>query len=195
MTSTQFYRITTFVLLGIVLFLVNCQGEKEIIKVPVRIEVPIPGIEGRTDTVFVPTPYRVEVPKETDTHLEAYLATKDSLERLRLYLDAITIREYQNEFEDDTIRIDTWSRVRGELLAQSSEYYIKPRTIAFDTVIDVQIPRYNQFYLAGGIRSTFPIETPVGVLKGVFVNKNNNMLGLEAGTDRSFGVFYGLKFN
>jgi len=195
MTSTQFYRTTTIISIIIILFLVNCQGEKDIIKVPVRIEVPIPGIEGRTDTIYVPKPILVEVPKETDTHLEAYLATKDSLERLRLYLDAITVREYRNEFEDDTIRINTWSRVRGELLAQSNEYFIKPRTIVFDTVIDVQIPRYNQFYLAGGIRSQFPIETPVAVLKGVFINKNNNMLGLEAGTDGSWGAFYGIKFN
>lgn len=50
------------------------------------------------------------------------------------------------------------------------------------------------FNLSGGIRTSFPIETPVGVLKGTFINKRDRMFGIEAGTDKSFGVFYGEKF-
>jgi len=195
MTSTQFYRITTIISIVIILFLLNCQGEKDIIKVPVRIEVPIPGVEGKTDTIYVPKPILVEAPKETDTHLEAYLATKDSLERLRLYLDAITIREYRNEFEDDTIKIDTWSRVRGELLAQSNEYYIKPRTIAFDTVIDVQIPQFNELFLYGGGKYSF-IDKSMGFeAKLIFKNKKNNLLSIGIDSDGMVSGGYGFKIN
>jgi hypothetical protein len=193
MTSTQFYRTTTIISIIIILFLVNCQGEKEIIKVPVRIEVPIPAIEGKTDTIYVPKPILVEVPKETDTHLEAYLATKDSLERLRLYLDAITVREYRNEFEDDTIKIDTWSRVRGELLAQSNEYFIKPRTIAFDTVIDVAVPRFNELFLYGGGKYSF-IDKSMGFeLKLILKNKKNNLLSIGIDSDGMVSGGYGFK--
>jgi hypothetical protein len=195
MTSTQFYRTTTIISIIIILFLVNCQGEKDVIKVPVRIEVPIPAIEGRTDTIYVPKPILVEVPKETDTHLKAYLATKDSLERLRLYLDAITVREYRNEFEDDTIRIDTWSRVRGELLAQSNEYFIKPRTITFDTVIDVQIPQFNELFLYGGGKYSF-IDKSMGFeLKLILKNKKNNLLSIGIDSDGMVSGGYGFKIN
>jgi len=195
MTSTQFYRTTTIISIIIILFLVNCQREKEIIKVPVRIEVPIPGVEGKTDTIYVPKPILVEVPKETDTHLDAYLATRDSLERLRLYLDAITIREYRNEFEDDTIRIDTWSRVRGELLAQSNEYFIKPRTITFDTVIDVQIPQFNELFLYGGGKYSF-IDKSMGFeLKLILKNKKNNLLSIGIDSDGMVSGGYGFKIN
>ncbi len=195
MNNLNFWQIATFVCIIIILFLVQCDREKEIVEVPVRIEVPVPGIDGKTDTIYKPVPIRVEVPERgMNDLLDKYASTLDSLERLKMFIDAITVREYNNTFEDDTIKISTFSEVRGELLKQSNEYYIKPRTIVVDTVIDVQIPRSNSFYLAGGVRSSFPIETPVGVLKGVFINKKNNMLGLEAGTDGSFGVFYGIRF-
>jgi len=198
MTSAQFYRTTTIISIIIILFLVNCQGEKET-KV---ITVTIPEKSGSFDFRDNPAPVTKEQPGKhpkpeiireqviDSSYYFAYISLQDSIERQKMFEDAIMIRQYFERFEDENQKIDVYTDVRGSMLSQKVDYTI----FETQTDVEVEIPRYNQFYLSGGIRSTFPIETPVAVLKGVFINKNNRMLGLEAGTDKSFGVFYGIKF-
>jgi hypothetical protein len=196
MTSTNFYRITTIISIIIILFLVNCQGERDVIKVPVRIEVPIPTIKGKTDTIYKPVPYRIEVPNPVnDSLLIQYTATKDSLERLRMFVWAITVREYQTEFEDENIKIDTYSRVRGELLAQSNEYFIKPRTITVDTTLEVSVPRFNALYLYGGAKYSLIDKSAGFEAKLILINKKNNLLSVGLDTQGFFSAGLGFKLN
>jgi len=195
MNNINFWRISTFICIVIILFLTDCNRQKEFIEVPINMEVPVPGIAAETDTIYKPRPIRIEVPEPgMNELLDKYAATMDSLERLKLYVDAITIRDYNNTFDDDTITIHTYSKVRGDLLEQSNKYFVKPRTISLDTTIEVKKPRFNSFYLLGGVSSHYPIKTPVASLKAMFLNKNDRVFGLEAGTDASFGIFYGVKF-
>jgi hypothetical protein len=196
MTSTNFYRITTIISIVIILFLVNCQRERDVIKVPVRIEVPIPAIKGKTDTIYKPVPYRIEVPTPVnDSLLIQYTATKDSLERLRMFVWAITVREYQTEFEDENIKIDTYSRVRGELLAQSNDYFIKPRTITVDTTLEVSVPRFNALYLYGGAKYSLIDKSAGFEAKLVLINKKNNLLSVGLDTQGFFSAGLGFKLN
>jgi len=188
------FKYTTAICLIIIFFLLQCEGEKEIIEVPVRIEVPVPGIAGKTDTIYIPKPVRVEVPeKGMDKLLDAYSATQDSLERLKMFVDAITVREYSNTFEDDTIKIDTWSKVRGELLAQSNEYFIKPRTIQLDTVIEIQKPAFNALFLYGGTKYHFGTQSVAFEAKLIFKNKRDNLLSIGVDSDGYISGGYGFK--
>jgi hypothetical protein len=196
MTSTNFYRITTIISIVIILFLVNCQRERDVIKVPVRIEVPIPAIKSKTDTIYKPVPYRIVSPNPVnDSLLIHYTATKDSLERLRMFVWAITVREYQTEFEDENIKIDTYSRVRGELLAQSNDYFIKPRTIIVDTTLEVSVPRFNALYLYGGAKYSLIDKSAGFEAKLVLINKKNNLLSVGLDTQGYFSAGLGFKLN
>ena len=185
-----FYQITTAICVIIIFFLVQCEGEKEIIEVPVRIEVPIPGIAGKTDTIYIPKPVRVEVPT-IDKQKEFILM--DSIGKLNAYIDATTVREYSNTFEDDTIKIDTWSRVRGELLAQSNDYFIKPRTIQLDTVIEIQKPAFNALFLYGGTKYHFGTQSVAFEAKLMFNNKRDNLLSIGIDSDGYISAGYGFK--
>jgi len=190
----HFFKYTTAICIAIILFLTQCEGKKEIIEVPVRIEVPVPAIKGKTDTIYFPKPILVEVPEQgMDELLDAYSASIDSLERLKMYIDAITVREYNNTFEDDTIKIDTWSKVRGELLSQSNEYFIKPRTIQLDTVIEIQKPAFNALFFYGGTKYHFGTQSVAFEAKLMFKNKRNNLLSIGVDSDGYISAGYGFK--
>lgn len=190
--NIEYWKISTIVLTIIILFLTQC--EREVVEVPVKIEVPVPAVKGKTDTIYIPKPVYVEVPeKGMNELLDKYASTMDSLERLKMYIDAITVREYNNTFENDTIKIDTWSRVRGELLAQSNDYFIKPYTIALDTVIEVQKPRFNALFLYGGIKSSIDFKTPAFEAKLIFKNKKDNLLSIGIDTKGNVSGGYGFK--
>ncbi len=190
MKPLTFWKISTAVCIVIILFLTQCEGKKEIVEVPVRIEVPVLGVAGKTDTIYVPKPVMVEVPTPDR---EREFTLMDSIEKILAYKDAVTIREYENTFEDDTIKIDTWSRVRGELLAQSNDYFIKPRTIQLDTVIQIQKPAFNELYLLGGVKYHLNTQSVGFEAKLIFKNKKNNLLSLGVDTNGVISGGYGIK--
>jgi len=99
--------IVTFAI-GMLLMYFLTKGEDEIVEVPVKIDVPIPVVEVQHDTVFMPAE-TIQLPGEVkiDTeYYEKWKTLKDSVSRDSLYKDAITIREYNTKFEDDTLTID-----------------------------------------------------------------------------------------
>jgi hypothetical protein len=188
----NYWKLSTFVCIVIILFLTQCGAEKEIIEVPVRVE--IPKIIKQTDTIYKPVPVRIEVPEPgMDELLDKYASTMDSLERLKMFVDAITVREYNNTFEDDTIKIDTWSKVRGELLAQSNLYEIKPRSITVP--VEIEIPRFNALFLYGGTRYSLIDKTPAFEAKIIFKNKRDNLLSIGVDTQGFFSAGLGFKLN
>ena len=186
----HFFKYTTAICIAIILFLTQCEGEKEIIEVPIKIDIPVPAIEGKFEPIKAPEPIIVEVPT-IDKQREFVLM--DSIGKLNAYIEAITVREYSNTFEDDTIKIDTWSKVRGELLAQSNEYFIKPRTIQLDTVIEIQKPAFNALFLYGGTKYHFGTQSVAFEAKLIFKNKRDNLLSIGVDSDGYISGGYGFK--
>jgi hypothetical protein len=186
----HFFKYTTAICVIIIFFLTQCEGEKEIIEVPIKIEVPVPAIEGKFEPIKAPEPIIVEVPT-IDKQKEFILM--DSIGKLNAYIEAITVREYLNTFEDDTIKIDTWSKVRGELLAQSNDYFIKPRTIQLDTVIEIQKPAFNALFLYGGTKYHFGTQSVAFEAKLIFKNKRNNLLSIGVDSEGTVSGGYGFK--
>ena len=124
-----------------------------IIKVPIKIEVPIPPIKGGTDTIYLPSPIIKEPRKIAidSTYYKEYVKLKDTLVKDSIYKNAITIREYNTRFDEDSIYIDVYSKTRGSLLAQKVSYETKPYTIPLDTTITIKVPQKPLLYLGGGI--------------------------------------------
>lgn len=126
------------------------------VKVPVTVEVPVPVIEQHFDTIYKPKPIYIlkSVSALDSTYYNKYTELKDSIQKDSLFKDAITIREYKTKFEDDTLTIDVYSKVRGTLLENQASYKTKPRTIKHDTTIYVPVPTRAQLY--GGFELTMP---------------------------------------
>ena len=121
----------------------------EEVEVPVKIEVPVPVVEKQFDTVYKPVPvYRDRVEIDSSLYKE-YAELKDSIAKDSLFKKAITINDYKETVEDDTIKIDLSLKVRGELLNYQLGYKTKPRNILLDTTITVPVPRSSNFYIGG----------------------------------------------
>ena len=59
----------------------------------------------------------------------AYQIQTDSLERYKMYLRSIEIREFTSIFEDDFIKIDINGKVQGDVKYLQPTYHIKEREI------------------------------------------------------------------
>lgn len=133
---------------GILFFLMK--DEVEYVDVPVTIEIETPVIVKETDTIYMPTPVHVAGPVEIDsTYYEEYVKLKDSVAKNEAYKDAITIRTYNEKIEDDTLKIDLYTKIRGTLLEYQVGYKVKPQTYSIDTVLTVPVPRKTRFYVGG----------------------------------------------
>jgi len=122
---------------------------KEIVEVdvPIRIEVPVPVVEVQFDTIYNVRPIRVPGEKVIDSlYYKEYLELKDQIAKDSLFREAITINEYREKIEDDTIVINLYAKTRGTLEEYQIGYKTKPRTIPLDTTIRIAIPRYAEFY-------------------------------------------------
>jgi len=197
MTSTQFYRITTIILLVIVLFLVNCQGEKEI----KLITVSIPEKSGSFDFRDNPVPVTKEQPGKhpkpeiireqviDSTYYFAYIALQDSIARQKMFEDAITIRQYFETFEDETQKIDVYTDVRGSMLRQKVDFTI------FEAQMDVEveIPQFNELFLYGGGKYSFVDKSMGFEAKLILKNKKNNLLSIGIDSDGMVSGGYGFR--
>lgn len=64
-----------------------------------------------------------------DSVLALYKDARDSLERFRIFVGSIQIREFDNVFEDKNAMLRIKGRVQGKLLDLSPEYTIKQREV------------------------------------------------------------------
>lgn len=174
-------------------------AKPQIIEVPVRVEVPVPAVEGSIEKDTIGIPVRVEVENPINKKLlQDYIQTKDSLEQLKLYQEAITTRVYSEVFEDTIQRITVESTVQGKLLDQDLNYFIKPRTVRFDTIIKIPVPTRVKLFVGAEIGmplldlpnfNTSPIVKANFFLK----DKRDNIISTSVSTDKRVWLGYAIK--
>lgn len=189
------------VIVAILLYLYFFDPKIEEVKVPVEIEVPVPVVEKVFDTIYKPKP--IYIPGKTkiqidSTYYERYLSLQDSIQKDSLFKEAIKIQEYKPTFEDDTIKIDVYAKVRGELLESGIRYKTKPRTIKLDTTILVPIPTRAKLFGGAGIRMPYNQFSDGGVAPipygGLYLKtKGDNLISVEFDTE-GYSVGYAWKF-
>ena len=110
---------------------------------------------------------------------EAFANTSDSLQQL-LYRTAITVNEFNQEFDNDTLSATVKGLVRGEVQSLGLKYTIKQR--------ELPKPKETVFrLLAGadfGIRKSFDNVNAKGSIIGQF--KNGNQLSIGIDTEQRF---------
>lgn len=173
--------IIIVVLLAIIFLMQQCEGDKT------PITVTIPEEKGsfdfelptyvETDTVYITKWKEVEVKTENpvnDSLAEAYTLALDSLERYKMYVDAIQIRKFKNTFEDSVIKIDVFGEVQGDLNKIGADYTIKERDAeveqkqtVFRLLAGLEMGQNTQF-------NDFRYKANLG-----FQNKKGNVFGLS----------------
>lgn len=142
-------------------------------KEPEKITITVPKIEGemdRQEPSYVPPPDTVYVTKwwtaereikiETqnpvnDSLATAYQNVKDSLERYKLYLNAIQIRKFKNTFEDENLDLTITGEVQGELRYLKPDYTIKEQQLE---IPDPTKKTYLRFLVGAEIQSSVNLE-------------------------------------
>ncbi len=194
--------IITFIiglLLGCIVAYFWKKNDKEIINVPFKVEVKVPKIEKDFDTLYFPKP-EYSIKKVIDSiYYKQYISLIDSLDKNELFKDAITIREYKQVFEDDSVKIDSYIKTRGTLLSSQVSYLVKQRVILVDTVIPLTVPRKAKLYVGGYIYPSIknnPLES-LGIGPSVMLLNRKQTKSFNIGYDAvnksiSAGLLFGL---
>lgn len=162
--------------------------DEKIVKIPVTIEVPIPGKIKTFPPIELPVPKK-EKPRPI---LEIPDENKDSVLQ-----DILTERDYKLSYKDSIQEINVKSKVLGKLLKQEVDYNIYPDTVFVDTIIHYKLPKPKIKILVGG---GIGINTDITNLEPVFdvgvmlQNKKNNIikLGIDTNGRPNIGYYFKL---
>lgn len=92
---------------------------------------------------------------------EDYLKATDSIKRLKLYLDAIQEKDGTYVYDNNDLKLEVYTKTRGEILEIKPKYTIKPTKVKIDVPV-----KQTVFAMYGGIE--------------VFNNATFNNIGLKA---------------
>lgn len=124
-----------------------------------------------------------------------YNEALDSLERQRLYYEAIKINKYEKTLIDnDSIEIKGYATTRGALLDYSVDYKIKSFDFSYTPDVVVKRPRLSLgLGLEAGLPSTLNTNF---LLKGnlYFENSKGNRFNFGYDTEKRFWVGYSKTF-
>ena len=167
-------------------------------KEPEKVVIKTPEVKGITgDTIEVVTIDTLYLPSEKEyIRVDAgwkdkYNTAMDSLEKQRLFYEAIKIRNYEKVLVDnDTIHIKGFATTRGSLLSYSVDYSFKPRDFSYTPEQIIRRPR-----LSMGLG--FEVGLPTGPIqdfrvKGNLRFENRKGGGFSIGADTSKTIWLGL---
>lgn len=194
-------HILLTILIGLIAWFVFFGDGKELKEQPQPITITIPATQGTTGTQVIETstPYPVYIQGQgqiivDEKYKNLYENTKDSLEKTKLYLNAIKINDYKKTFVDnDTITITGDLKTRGDLLEYKIDYNIKPLTFDYTPNIVKQRPRFSMSIgVSGGIPT---VPTTRFNLKGELGLENRKGNALTFGYDTESRVWVGVRKN
>ena len=183
--------------------------KKEVIEVPIKIEVPVPSKEGSSDTIYKPIPSKIitvenalnqellsnnkRLIEENKRLLEKYKKA-DSIAKLNQYNDAITIREYNQKFKDTFQTVEVYSKTRGKLLEQSIKYKTEKYFIPLDTTITTTVK--GKFKILGQLEVGTPILNSNNfnkvIVKPSIILQNSKNNGLSFSVDTQGNGYLGV---
>lgn len=184
------------IILGILLiFFIFKKPEDNIIRVPVVMEIPIPGISNQFPPLEFPVPKSVKPkPKLVEEFIKSDSINKDSL-----YADSIKERIYEEIFNDTIQDITVISKVQGKLLKQEVRYNIYPRMVQIDTFVNYNINNNKKIELYGQIEMGMDINniftnTPIIKPSLLIKNKKDNIISISYDSQNKAWLGYAFKF-
>lgn len=180
-------KITKYILpvlagVFLILWLQECGRDPEVVEKIIEKRVEVPVVQNVFDTI-VPDPKVIRIKEVDSTYYSEYLKLRDSIKKDSAYRDAITIREYDQKFEDTIQTINVFSKVRGSLLEQSVSYKTKPREIIYRDTL--RVPRKGSFNLGAGVGLPLgdpSTSAPILKIEAMIINKKGNTFSVSADT-------------
>lgn len=165
------YVIGAFFVIYLFTLIKQCSEPKQTI--PVTIETPaksgsfekptevIPGVV-KKDSIVYKNGKTIYTENPINKQLaEDYLKATDSIKRLKLYLDAIQEKEGTYVYDNKDLKLEIYTKTRGELLDIKPKYTIKPTEVKVDVPV-----KQTVFAMYGGLE--------------LINNANLNNLGVKA---------------
>jgi hypothetical protein len=168
----------------------HCSNSK-----PQYAKVKVPEVKGSFKSIKIPEP--IQIPKAPEivflwgekelkianpldvSLLQDYTEAKDSIDKLNKYIEAITLRDYEIQNDDENILINNRFKVQGFLKDFQQDYTIKEKSL------DVKLPREKfklRYLMNGGIDSG---ELTMSLGLG-FETKKNNIYSVSYNDNGSF---------
>lgn len=166
--------------------------------------VTLPALHGTTEVVqlqpshavYINKPGKPNSPKvKVDSvALREYLIAKDSIAKLNVVIGLATIETVKTTHEDNSVKIDVTSEVRGGLISQYVDYTIKPQTVSIIPE-EYKVPNLQMY--AGGFM-TVPLYDPdrdvaLGANLMLVRTKQQDMFSVGVDTDRVVYVGYSIR--
>lgn len=150
MKPSDLFYLILLILIGFVpgYFLGKKSVDTVIDKVPVTFTVKQDSIIKVHDTIHYPVPIPGRDVVDS-TYYRKYISLKDSISKLVMYTDAVTIHEYTGTFSDSIQDISVFSKSRGDILEQTISYSLRPRSYTVSDSIPVPV-KYSKEFLVGG---------------------------------------------
>lgn len=138
-------------------------------------------VEG--DTIYTQNPFNVDL-------AERYTKLENEAAKLRAYLTSIQIREYVVPNENDTILINNYFKVQGELKEFKQDYVIKPYSIPLE--IKTKEPVFTMY---GGVEfgANVKMEKPILKAELGFQFKDKTIYTAGMDLDKNFYVGANIK--
>lgn len=195
-------NITNILIGSLIVILLWQNFFSKVEKQPVPVTITVPEKNGTTGQKIiervVTQPIYITDTKETITvdskWKEKYEKAKDSLEKSKLYLEAIKIKEYKKILVDnDTIQIKGFATTRGSLLDYTVDYKIKPSSFSYTPKIVKQKPKFSMLL---GVEAGVPtLPRNSFILKGELGLQNKKGNGIKFGYDTQNTFYIGLYKN
>jgi hypothetical protein len=178
-------------LIAIILVLSTCSGPKDKVVTVVQ-----PEYHKVTDTVFIEEiKLKTIVVKDgtvvvnKDKYNE-YIKTKDTVKKKEILIEALTVREYNtNVIDNDSVKVDVYSKVQGLLLATSADVTVKEQKVK-ERVI-TQRPRLSLVLGAEVGYKEFQFKP---LIKTGIQTKSGNILTLSLDLDKNVYVGFAKTF-
>lgn len=148
---------------------------------PLVIDRPYEIIKWKTETIEVQNPVNREL-------IIAYQLATDSLQRLKLYAEAIGEQDYHIPYEDSLIKTDSYIKAQGKVLSFNQDYTIKEQKIPYK-------PKETALRLLGGIEvgNTLQLNDFSAKANIMLQNRKGNIL--SAGYDTNERIWIGYNFS
>ena len=195
------YVVGIFFVIFLFTLVKQCTEPKETI--PVTIETPaksgsfekptevIPGV-AKKDSIVYKNGKTIYTENPINKQLaEDYLKATDSIKRLKLYLDAIQEKDGTYVYDNKDLKLEIYTKTRGELLEIKPKYTIKPTEVKVDVPV-----KQTVFAMYGGLElgnnsslSNLSVKADVGIQ-----NKKGTIFSVGADTRGNYFVGAKIKF-
>lgn len=184
----KYFRLLGWVLFLIMLFLRGC-GNSETVKPPPKKgsfktdtihhttlgKVKTKYVKGEPYVVYKNNEINKELAEENYKLQIAYINTLDSVEKLKMYIDAITYKKFSKTFENDNFKANVKGISQGEVKELALDYELK------------KIPlKEVRFRILGGVNIN---PYAVGLNLG-FQNRKGNIIELGYDTEKRINIGY-----